>query len=104
MAMGNGGQISKDVSTGVVVLQGIRRCRRWGDAMMISRHLRHTGTWASVVQSQSDFTEDLRVHSSLYKSNISRRRSSGSTSIVTWAKPAQSVGVAGHLRNKTYIN
>src|SRR5579863_8473 len=94
MTMGNGGHISKDAFTGVLRSQVTRRCRRWGDARMIARHLRHT--CVSFIQSHIDPTMD--VVASLYRSNISRRDSSGSTSMVTTvtsAKLAQSAVVIG---------
>lgn len=82
-AMGNGGQISRDALTGVLGSQTTRRRRRWGDAMTIARHLRHT--CASVCQPHADSTGDSKLVSFLYESKISRRISSGSTSIGTRA-------------------
>ena len=91
MTMGNGGHISKDVFTGVLSVQVTPRCRRWGDARMIARHLRHT--CASVVHHDMDSEKDIVAL--LRRSNISRRDSSGSTSMVAVAKLAQSAVVMG---------
>ena len=101
MAMGNGGHISKDVFTGDLGPQVTRRSRRWGDARIMARHLRHT--CARFDHPHTGATSD-RV-APLYRSNIYRRISSGSTPMVPLARLAQLTPI--HLlalRKETYID
>src|SRR5216684_7749018 len=76
MTIGKDGQMSIISFTGVLFVQTSRRPRRRGDPKTTSRHLRQTCT--SVCHSS--------IHSAsfLKTSNISRRATSGSISIVTW--------------------
>src|SRR5712671_4691746 len=93
MAMGRGGQIFSDLLTGLLGLQSSTRRRCRGEANMTCRHLRHTCTYV--------FHHDRSNRSASPQSeNISKRTSSGRTSIVIWSALHQSVVIVG-VRQKT---
>jgi hypothetical protein len=91
--IGKGGQISSNILVGFVGVQRTRRRRRRGDPRIIYRHRRHT--WVRIFQLR--FQDGRKVSlvtlwdtCGLHKSNISRRTSSRSLSIIAWPTVDQS--------------
>ena len=99
--IGRDGQISSNVVADVVLEQTTRRSRRRGDAKTICRHLRHTCVSVFHLHERESLDGLFDKGSSLYKSNISRRTSSGSMSITTGPTLDQSrvVGDAAQTTN-----
>jgi hypothetical protein len=94
MAIGNGGQMSNDVFTGVRGVQKIDRFRRSGDAKIMCRHLRQT---------QTKGIHHNRNEETLRRKNTVMRTSSGRMSIVVSSMLRPSVVVAGTIL-KTYLD